>query len=201
MKKNLEQIIANCFREVTEIGVFDIVKGNMPIPPTFAMLFKDVPNYIYNYLMQEHYGCCFVFSFALCHLLHENGVESKIVYSKEGKDIRVSVLYKIDGKLYIANPVEDVDYFTKNRIEQQDRKNCYKKLSASYKDEEGLIRNNSTIPIKEFVQSVGGVAVVGNPYESDEQFKASHIQAVNVLLGKIEGDLIDENNVDDLRTD
>ena len=182
MKKSVEEIVAKCHKEVTEIGVFDIVKGNMPIPPTFAMLFKDVPNYIYNYLMQEHYGCCFVFSFALCHLLHENGVKSKIVYSKEGKDIRVSVLYKI-------------------KIEQQDRKNYYKKLSASYKDEEGIIHNNSTIPIKEFVQTVGNVAVVGNPYESDEQFKTSHIQAVNVLLGKIEGDLIDEKNVDDLKTD
>ncbi len=201
MNNKIEQIVTDCYRQVTEIGVFDIVKGNEPTRPSLAMQLREVPEYIYNYLMQENYGCCFVFSFALCYLLHKNGMQSEIVYSKEGKDIRVSVLYKMNGELFIANPVEDVEYFTTNNIEQQNRNSYYKKSTATFTDQNGLSHNNSNIPIKEFVKNVGGVAVLGNPYKSNEQMLGAHKHTVNVLFKKIDGNLIDSENVDIIKPD
>ena len=64
-------------------------------------------------------------------ILSKYNINAYMVTSIEGNGIRASVLYEDNGEMFIANPVEDIEYFTEKKIRPEDR---YKYFENSVKD-------------------------------------------------------------------
>lgn len=161
--KKTELIINNAFREITEKGVFDIVKGNEPIPKIANKEMSIIPTELTNYVNECGYGCCFVFSAYMLNILNKYNINAYLIatieYKDEKKGTRGSVLYEDDGKWYVANPVEDIEYFTKNNIPFKERKNYYLDDTATM-IVDGIKHNDSRFTLEEFQEKYGTIWLV-----------------------------------------
>ena len=59
---NISEVINLAFREITEKGLFDKIKGNEPIKKANDKPMSEVPGIMTEYVNDCGYGCCFVFS-------------------------------------------------------------------------------------------------------------------------------------------
>ena len=157
---NVSKIINLAFREITEKGFFDEKKGNEPIPKAINKSMSDVPDIMTEYVNNCGYGCCFVFSAYMLKILEEYGVNAYMVTSIEGTGLRASVLYEDNGEMYIANPVEDIEYFTENGVKPEERHNYYIGDTCTMVID-GIEHNDSRYTIEDFSKKYGQLWVLG----------------------------------------
>ncbi len=157
----IEKIVELAFREITEKGYFDIEKGNAPIPGVWNNEMSNIPEVMTKYVNDSGYGCCFVFSAYMIALLNNYGINSYMVATREGTGTRASVMYQDNGEFYVANPVEDIEYFTNNGIKPEDRKKYYQGDSATMVVD-GVSHNDSRFTLNEFSKRYGTMWVIGS---------------------------------------
>lgn len=170
---DVEKKVNKVFRQITEIGYFDEVKGNEPIYPVLDELMINIPTIMTDYVneSQKVYGCCLVFSAYMIEKLKEEGVNAHMVASVEGDAIRASVIYQDGADFYIANPVEHIEYFTAENIAPEDRKNYYVADTCKLKSWSDDL-NHSRFTLDEFVEKYGKVWLFGYPEKSTTLNKA-----------------------------
>ena len=156
----IENIINIAFREITSKGYFDIEKGNAPIPAVFNKEMSVIPEEMTKYVNECGYGCCFVFSAYMLEILKKYNINAYMVTSIEGNGIRASVLYEDEGQMFIANPVEDIEYFTANNIKPADRSKFYEGDTCNITID-GKQHNDSRYTIEEFCDKYGQLWVLG----------------------------------------
>ena len=159
--KDTKKIVELAFREITEKGFFDIEKGNAPIPNVVNKPMSQIPNIMSKYVNECGYGCCFVFSSYMINTLNRFGINCYLIGSKEEKGIRASVMYEDNGIFYIANPVEDIEYFTEHNILPENRYRFYKENSTDIIID-GKIFNTSRYTLDEFSRKYGKIWVIGS---------------------------------------
>lgn len=70
---------------------------------------KDIAKIEFDFIQHNHVGCCLHYALALYNLLYEAGYEVYLVTTPEDDgDNHASVCYALNGKRYIADPVETV---------------------------------------------------------------------------------------------
>lgn len=70
---------------------------------------KDIAKIETDFIQHNHVGCCLHYALALYNLLYEAGYEVYLVTTPEDDgDNHASVCYALNGKRYIADPVETV---------------------------------------------------------------------------------------------
>ncbi len=178
--KTVKEIVNEAYLKVTLSGKFDIKEGNKPIINAKEKKLKmvEVPDYMASLIDKDNIGCCFVFSSELIKLMHDNGLESFMVFTLEGTGIRASVLYADDNKDYvIANPVEDIEYFTNNKIKKEDRLKLYDGTKLNGEDK-------ARIPVQEFANKFGKIWVFSDFYDDKKDLceALSDISNLEVLI-------------------
>ena len=158
MNKDVKRIVSDAFLEITSKGVYDVKEDNKPIDLSDKV--KDIPNKMYNHVNIGGKGCCFVFSAYMLKCLYDNDVEASMVVTPEEKGIRASVMYKDDDEMYVANPVNDIEYFTEHNIPNSRRNRFYVGTTL-------VTRNNTTfdssrIPLQDFANMYGDVTEIGS---------------------------------------
>lgn len=155
--------VVETFKEVTSKVNFDINAGmSVDMAKPMCEFVPDIVKHIDN----GGVGCCLHSSVYLCKLLNDRGIYSEIVLTPEPTllpngetrtDLRASVLYLNDGKLYVANPVEDAEVFTEKGIDREKRKSYYEKDSCKLTiPKEGIVSDDaSCIPLDEYVNKYG----------------------------------------------
>ena len=163
--RKIDIIINSAFREITEKGVFDIAKGNEPIPKIANKEMSLVPSELTNYVNDCGYGCCFVFSSYMLNILNRYNINAYLIatveYYGDKKGTRASVLYEDNGKWYVANPVEDIEYFTNNNVPFEERKKYYLDDTATM-IVDGITHNDSRYTLEEFQEKYGTIWLVGS---------------------------------------
>ena len=163
--RKIDIIINSAFREITEKGVFDIAKGNEPIPKIANKEMSLVPSELTNYVNECGYGCCFIFSSYMLNILNRYNINAYLIatveYYGDKKRTRASVLYEDDGKWYVANPVEDIEYFTNNNVPFEERKKYYLDDTATM-IVDGITHNDSRYTLEEFQEKYGTIWLVGS---------------------------------------
>ena len=144
------------FREITGKGFFDIKKGNAPIPELMDKSMSMVPEKVTEYVNSCGYGCCFVFSAYMLKILEEYDINAYMIATIEDTGLRASVLYEYDGQLYIANPVEDIEYFTDNDVQPKDSHGYYI-YETSTMVVDGKRHDDSRYTIDEFEKKYGTI--------------------------------------------
>lgn len=176
MKVNQVEFIVNlAFREVTNKVCLDIIKGNQLFEEISDYKMKDIPDYLVNYVNKYNYGCSFVFSAYMISILNDYGIRSYMIGTKEGAGIRASVLYEKDGEYYVANPVEDIKYFTENNITSDYRKYFYLEDTAK------MLRNSkfhddSCYTLEEFPRKYGDVWFIGSMTCNDDEIFGEEVK-------------------------
>lgn len=70
---------------------------------------KDIAKIEFDFIQHNYVGCCLHYALALYNLLYEAGYEVYLVTTPEDDgDNHASVCYALNGKRYIADPVETV---------------------------------------------------------------------------------------------
>lgn len=156
-----KEIVELAFREITKRGYFDIEKGNAPIPCVWNESMSKVPSAMTNYVNECGYGCCFVFSAYMMEILNKYGINNYMIGTVEGTGTRASVMYEDNGKFYVANPVEDIEFFTEHNIKPEDRDKYYEKETATMVIN-GEKHNDSHYTLEEFCKKYGTMWVIGN---------------------------------------
>ena len=154
------EIVNLAFREITEKGFFDKKKGNEPIPGVFNKPMSVIPDVMTEYVNDCGFGCCFVFSAYMIKILEQYGINAYMVTSIEDTGLRASVLYEDDGEMFIANPVEDIEYFTEKEIKLEDRCNYYIGNTATMMID-GNQHNDSRYTVEEFSKKYGQIWILG----------------------------------------
>ena len=155
-------IINYIYKDVTLKGIYDVKEGNKPINPEDKIC--TIPKKMYDHINNGGKGCCFVFSSYMIYMMHQNGIKANMIMTKEDSGIRASVLYEDNGEEYVANPVQDIEYFTANHIPPETRILMY--------DGGMLITDNSAfdasrIPLDEFNRIHGKIDMLPNFYDDD----------------------------------
>jgi hypothetical protein len=163
----IESIVNMAFRDITAKGYFDIEKGNYPIPKVWNLAMKDIPLQMTNYVNECGYGCCFVFSAYMIDILNKYGIKAYMIGSSEGNGIRASVLYEKDGQYYVANPVEDIEYFTEHNISLKDREKYYIGDSTTMVKSKDNIHNAACYTLEEFSKKYGSIWYIGSMNKDD----------------------------------
>lgn len=109
--------IEKCYMEVVTGKKYDLegaTKHNNAMAAAKVKA-KDMPNIEANFVRLNNYGCCLHYGMTLYKKLREQLVISFIAITleenpetQEKSDMHVSVCYTINGKRYIADPVETV---------------------------------------------------------------------------------------------
>ena len=162
-----KEIIERAYNEIVAKGIFDIEEGNKPIEVNDQL--RYIPEKMYKHINKGGKGCCFVFSAYLMKLLHEQGIASAMVTTTEVTDTRASVLYQDSGQFYVANPVADIEMFTKKDVPSVLRNFIINSQENKYK--------NSRIPLQEFANEFGQVSYLGD-FFSEEKGKITLGQAM-----------------------
>lgn len=160
-ENKVKKIVELAFREITRKGYFDIEKGNAPIPGVWNEAMSKVPNAMTDYVNECGYGCCFVFSAYMMAVLNKYGINSYMIGTVEDTGTRASVMYEDNGEFYIANPVEDIEYFTEHNIKPEDRCDFYDGDSATMIID-GTKHNDSRYTLDEFCEKYGTMWVIGS---------------------------------------
>jgi len=165
---NVEEIVNSAFREITSIGFFDIKKGNEPIKPVLNRHMYVIPNAMTKAIKNpKHkkdygFGCCFVFSAYMMKILNDYNINNFMVASNEGNGIRASVMYEDNGQFYIANPVEDIEYFTKKHFYSKKTRAKYYEGNTSTMTINNKSHNDSRYTLDEFSQKYGDIYIIGS---------------------------------------
>lgn len=162
-----KEIIERAYNEIVAKGIFDIKEGNEPINMNDKL--SEIPAKMYQHINKGGKGCCFVFSAYLMKVLHDQGIASAMVMSVEGTGTRASVIYQDNGEFYIANPVADIEMFTKKDIPSVLRNFTINSPENKYK--------NSRIPLQEFANEFGQVSYLADFY-SEEKCKTTLAEAM-----------------------
>lgn len=163
MNKDVKRIVSAAFLEITSKGVYDVKEGNRPID--LADIVKDIPNKMYNYVNNGGKGCCFVFSAYMLKCLYDNNVEASMIATPEEKGIRASVMYKDSDEMYVANPVNDIEYFTEHNIPSAWRNRFY--VGTTLVTRHNTTFDSSKIPLQDFANMYGDVTEIGS-FTEDE---------------------------------
>ena len=78
-----------------------------------------------------------------------------MVLTPEGNGFRSSVLYIINNNIYVANPVEDIEYFTKNNIEKDKRFNYYQDRTTGFIINGNIDHNAAYFTLEDFSKKYG----------------------------------------------
>ncbi len=169
-----------CYKDTTAMVNFDIRAGRnidalMPI--------GELASTVENDIAKGGIGCCIHSSLILAKKLKENGISSSFIYTAEPYELngesfmgtRVSVLYydKDAKEYFVANPVEDVELFSKLGLDSSLRYSRY--------NQDGTVRipksimgtivsdDASRIPVSDFIERYGdGEAYVSYSIMEDE---------------------------------
>ncbi len=177
--KNIKQIVSDAFLEITTKGEIDIKEGNKPIDMNDKV--SDIPNKMYEHVNNGGKGCCFVFASYMLKCLYDNDVEASMITTPEGNGIRASVLYEDAGEKYVANPVNDIEYFTEHEIPSAWRNMHYVGTTL-------ITRNNKTfdssrIPLQDFANMYGDVKEIGSfTDETDLKTKMNDAKVIKRLI-------------------
>ena len=159
--EKVNKIIELAFRDITKKGYFDIEKGNAPIPAVYNKPMSGIPDAMTKYVNECGYGCCFVFSAYMMKILNDYEINNYMIGTVEGNGVRASVMYEDDGEFYIANPVEDIEYFTENDVDSSDRKDYYIGDSATMIIN-GIVHDDSRYTLEEFEDKYGKMWIIGS---------------------------------------
>ena len=159
--EKVTKIVELAFREITKKGFFDIEKGNAPIPGVWNEPMSTIPSAMTEYVDECGYGCCFVFSSYMMKILNNYKINNYMIGTIEDTGTRASVMYEDNGEFYIANPVEDIEYFTKNNICPEDRENYYDGDTATMVID-GIRHNDSRYTLEDFEKKYGKIWVIGS---------------------------------------
>ncbi len=176
-QNKVKQIVELAFREITKKGFFDIEKGNAPIPVVWNEPMSIIPNTMFSYVNDCGYGCCFVFSAYMMAILNRYGINCYMIGSKEDTGIRASVMYEDNGEFYIANPVEDIEYFTSHNIKPEDRASYYEGDSATMHINDSK-HNDSRYTLDEFCQKYGIMWVIGSMNKNSKDTLCNQINSM-----------------------
>jgi len=176
----IETVVNTAFREITKKGIFDIEKGNEPIPTVLNKEMSTIPDLMTEYVNSCGYGCCFVFSAYMLKILEKYDINAYMIASVEENGIRASVLYEDNGIMYIANPVEDVEYFTEKQIKPEDRHEYYIGDTCTMVID-GQEHNDSRYTVEEFCEKYGKVWLLG---KMNSQETKTLSQAMNEMGNK-----------------
>ena len=176
-ENKIKQIVELAFREITRKGYFDIEKGNAPIPGVWNKAMSTIPTTMVNYVNDCGYGCCFVFSAYLMSILNKYGINNYMIGTVEDTGTRASVMYEDNGEFYIANPVEDIEYFTSHNIKPEDRDNYYGGNSATMYVE-GKKHDDSRYTLDEFCEKYGTMWIIGRMNENAEEILSTQFASM-----------------------
>ena len=162
--RKVNEIITDAFKEVVFDSYFDVVEGNKPIKMGDKMC--TIPKKMYDHIKENGKCCCFVLSAAMIHIMHNEDLDAKMIMTKEDTGMRASVLYADEaGKLFVANPVQDVEYFTEKNIPSDKREVFYD--GASLLTRKGKF-NAAKIPVEKFFETYGDITVMPGFYVDEE---------------------------------
>ena len=159
--EKVSKIVEFAFRDITKKGYFDINKGNMPVRKVYNKEMSSIPSIMTEYINECGFGCCFVFSSYMMKILNNYGINNYMIGTIEDTGIRSSVMYEENGEFYIANPIEDIEYFTKHNIKPEDRENYYIRESADMVID-GITHNDSHYTLEEFEKKYGRIWLIGS---------------------------------------
>lgn len=163
----VSEIVDYAFREITSKGYFDVDEGNKPIPGVWNKSMSCIPSAMTQFVNECGKGCCFVFSAYMMKILNEHSINNFMVATVEGEGIRASVMYEDDGEFYIANPVEDIEFFTEHGIKPEDRAKFYDGESATMVVGDDS-HNDSRYTLEEFEKKYGTIKVIGSMNKDSE---------------------------------
>ena len=123
---------------------------------------------MYEHINNGGKGCCFVFSAYMMKCLYDNGIEASMISTPEGNGIRASILYRDEEELYVANPVNDIEYFTEHKIPSYLRNSFYEDTILITKDNKKL--DSSRILVKDFADMYGKIKEIGS-FKDDDSLK------------------------------
>ena len=177
-KINTKEIVDFAFREITSIGIFNEKKGNKPIIPVLNRHMYVIPDAMTKAITEHKkdygVGCCFVFSAYMMKILNNYGINNFMVATTEGNGIRASVMYEDDNTFYIANPVEDIEYFTQKHIYSKKTRAKYYEGNTSTITINGKPHNSSRYTLDEFCKKYGNIWIIGSmSANSDEKLSNS----------------------------
>lgn len=156
-----KQIVELAFRAITQKGYFDIQRGNAPIPEVADKAMSTIPEAMTEYVDECGFGCCFVFSAYMMAILNKYSINNYMIGTAEGSGLRASVMYEDDGEFYVANPVEDIEYFTEHNVKPEERANYYDGDGATM-IVDGKKHNDSRYTLEEFCKKYGTMCVIGS---------------------------------------
>lgn len=154
MERTQRDVINTAYLETVMLGEFDVAEGNKPIHNDMSVC--EIPDFMYNHVIHGGKGCCFVFSSYLMKLLRDNGIDSYMITTSEGNGIRSSILYENNGTLFVANPVEDIEFFTENNMDIETRQLYYPDKDATFVSD-SKEENHCEYTLKEFSERFGTV--------------------------------------------
>jgi len=157
----IQKIVDVAYREIVRKAHYNLAKGNVVIPLVWNSQMSEIPSRITDFINEKGFGSSFVFSAYLIHILNQYGINAKMIGHEEAGKIRVSVLYEKDGKQYVANPTEDIEYFTENGINPEDRDSYYIGDTAVVIRDD-VVYNSSSYALEEFAEKYGDVWLIGS---------------------------------------
>ena len=167
----IQRVVDVAYREIVKKGHYNLQKGNVIIPLVWNSQMSTIPNRMFDFINEKGFGSSFVFSAYLIHILNQYGISAQMIASEKDNGLRVSVLYEIDGKEYIANPGEDIEYFTKKGI-SPDSRDSYYIGDTTVMNKDGVISNAASYTIEEYSEKFGDVWVIGSmSMDSQETLK------------------------------
>lgn len=173
----VKETVELAFRKIIKKGYFDIEKGNVPIPRVLNVAMSTIPNTMFDYVNECGYGCSFVFSAYMMAILNKYGINSYMIKTIGDIEIRVSVMYEDNGEFYVANPVEDIEYFTAHDIDPENRANYYDGNTATM-NVDGKKHNDSRYTLEEFCKKYGTMWVIGSMDENSQNTLATQISSI-----------------------
>ena len=185
-KENMNQV-NYAFRKVTSTGIIYNTNNNI-IDNSITL--GNIPDIMYEYIEKNKYGDSFAFASYMMKILNDNNVDNYMIISNKDNRLNASVLYEEFGELFVANPTEDIKYFTKNKIKTSDRYDFYIPKTSILLDGDTQ-KNNAEISFKEFYKENGTILAL--PQFKDE-YNIELIDAKPFVIA-------DQNNVIDCLDD
>ena len=103
-KEEMRSIIA----ELTNGFKYDLEAGSQVACAVQAMPIEQALPAVYENLLDMRSGCCFNIATACAYRLHSLGRAVCIIASAEENGIKISLMYRLNGDAYIADPVETI---------------------------------------------------------------------------------------------
>ena len=164
------------FRTITEKARFDINAGQ---DIDMSKSLKEMIDYVVRYIDDGNKGCCFHASVYLMKLLHDLEIDSEIIITIEPtslengevrNDMRASILVNNGNKYIVMNPIEDIEFFEKENIPAESRKDFYGTSTILKGEKDGISSPNAAeIELEDFITKYGNgrAWTIGSLYRDD----------------------------------